>query len=331
LLSSHGTNARPSLVGNQNEDSFSCLPLGVSFKDGADLEDEWLFANARAEQKSAKARYNGGHYGMEDGSVGGDPILGMYESGGSSEHQEINSDTFSVSSVFSEPIAWKSTFSQSTDKAQVGNQAFVDYNQLDDSRDGSFLFVTFSEPVGNPEQELARILRAREFSVHDVRRTKDSDIFFVLFDKHSTAKRAFTSQRDIKLRMVPPKNTKKNWFKNPAPNFHVQFETKRRLTVKKGKSTTKTNVGELLMKNAKHNQGCRIWADQLKGQRLRIVGYVGRLMLPDGRIVENTEPPTKSNKSVVGWISTRCNLTRTDFVERKSGITLREYYFEKES
>merc|ERR1719233_1716271 len=236
-----------------------------------------------------------------------------------------------MSSLFSEPITVNSTFSQGTDEAQAGNHACVDYNRLDDSKDGSFLFVTFNEQVDSPEKELKRRLRVREFTVLDVRPTKETGIFFVLFDKHSTAKRAFTSQRDIKLRMVPPKNSKKNWFKNPAPNFHVQFETKRRLTVKKGKSTTKTNVGELLMKDAKHNQGCKIWADQLKGQRLRIVGYVGRLMLPDGRIVEKKDPPSKMDKSVVGWISTRCNLTRTNFVERKSGITLREYYFNKES
>jgi len=322
----HGTSARPSLTGNQNKDSFSCLPLAIPFEEGGDLEDKQLYAKALGEyedmaRETAKAQFERGHYGMGEGPVG------MYESGGTSEYQEINSDTFSVSSVFSEPIAWKSTFSKASDEAQGRNHACVDYNLLDDSKDGSFLFVTFTQRVDNPEQELKRILREREFTVLDVRRTKDTDVFFVLFDKHSTAKRAFTSQRDIQLRMVPPKKSKKNWFKNPAPNFHVQFETKRRLTVKKGKSTTKTNVGELLMKDAKHNQGCKIWADQLKGQRLRIVGYVGRLMLPDGSIVENTEPPSKTNKSVVGWISTRCNLTRTDFVERKSGITLREYYY----
>jgi len=238
-------------------------------------------------------------------------------------HQECYSDIDSNCSSISEPISLR----VEDNHASVQGQC-KDLQNHTNETEGSYLFVTFNHRVSNPEKVLERILlKEHNLSIEEVRRCGDSNVFSVLFDKHASAKRAFTFQRKIGLRMEPPKFSKRNWFRNPAPNFHVKFETRRRLTVKKGKSTSAKNVGELLMTDAKNRKGCEIWTDQLKGNRLRIVGFVGRLLLTNGQIIENDQPPSATEKKIVGWISIRSKVTKAEFVDRKSGNSIEEYLY----
>jgi len=239
-------------------------------------------------------------------------------------HQECNSDIDSNCSSISEPITLREEENQATAQGQSKDL----HNHINET-EGSYLFVTFNHRVKFPEKVLERILlKEHKFCIEEVRRCGNGNVFSVLFDKHASAKRAFTFQRKIGLRMQPPTFSKRNWFRNPAPNFHVKFETRRRLTVKKGKSTSAKNVGELLMTDAKNGKGCEIWTDQLKGNRLRIVGFVGRLLLTNGKIIVHDQPPSAiDKKSIVGWISIRSKVTKAEFVDRKSGNSIEEYLY----
>jgi len=78
----------------------------------------------------------------------------------------------------------------------------------------------------------------------------------VIFAAHNNARKAFLMQREIKLRMVPPKNSSRNWLRNPSPKFLVKFETRCRLVVKKGKAECQEIVGDLLMTHYHKQKGC---------------------------------------------------------------------------
>jgi len=119
-------------------------------------------------------------------------------------------------------------------------------------------------------------------------------------------------------------------LRNPSPDFLVKFETKYRLVVKKGKADCHDNVGDLLMSNSREQKGCLIWADQLKGHRIRVVKCVGNFMFADGRVVAMKGVSSKSNKKKsLGWISYRCRNSRELFVTRRSWNSLRDYIFEE--
>jgi len=75
---------------------------------------------------------------------------------------------------------------------------------FDELMDGSFLFVTTNN-VG----ELKVILRERGLEVQDIGKTRTPGVIVVVFERHESAKRAFTAQQEIGIRMVPPSNTKK--------------------------------------------------------------------------------------------------------------------------
>jgi len=159
-----------------------------------------------------------------------------------------------------------------------------------------------------------------------IQTTLAQNIYNVVFETHAIARRAFCKQREIGIRMVPPKNSRRNWLRNPCPRFHVKYETKSRLIIRKGKSVRHEVVGSFLMSSSKNQKGCFLWADQLKGNRIRIVGYEGKFMFPNGKIVAmkvtpSDGPETKS----IGWVSYRNRQTKEDFVIRRSGILLREY------
>jgi len=189
--------------------------------------------------------------------------------------------------------------------------------------DGSFLFVT----ADNSEM-LKFILQNHRLEVQDIGKTETVGVWVVFFKKHNDARRAFIMQRDIGLRMVPHICSKKSWFKNPSPKFHVVFETRRRVTVKSGKSLLKSNIGYFLMIDARRERGCTIWADQLKGHRLRVVGYVGKFMSTDGRIEERHAPPTMDERKVIGWISTFCSKSKVKFAVRISGNQIQNYLYD---
>jgi len=188
---------------------------------------------------------------------------------------------------------------------------------FNETTDGSFLFVTT-----NRADKLLVLLRERGIEVQDIGKTRTPGILVVLFKTHEFAKRAFTTQREIGIRMVPPKYTKKYWFKNPSPNFPVIFETSRRLTVKAGKSSTNEKIGDFLMMDAKKGNGCLVLADQMKGHRLRVVGYIGKFMNKYGRIIEQT---SMSKQKIIGWISTKSYKNKQKFVHRRSMNKIGDY------
>jgi len=205
---------------------------------------------------------------------------------------------------------------------QKSNLSEISENSLNKTN-GSFLFVTIDN-----EELLKFVFRNHQLEVLYVRKTEIQGILVVLFKTHEAARRAFITQRDIGIRMVPHICSKKSWFQNPSPRFHVVFETRRRLTVKSGKSLLKSNIGFFLMIDASRERGCRIWADQLKGHRLRVVGYVGMFMWSDGRIEERHIPPPMHERKVIGWISTICSKSKEIFAVRLSGNKIQDYLYD---
>jgi len=190
----------------------------------------------------------------------------------------------------------------------------------DEVTDGSFLFVKTNNVL-----KLIEIFRKRGLEIQDIGKTRKPGVLVVLFTTHEFAKRAFTLQKEIGLRMEPPCYTKRYWFKNPSPNFHVVFETTRRLTVKSGKSSSNVKIGDFLMMDARKGVGCIVWGDQMKGHRMRVVNYVGKLMHTDGQIVEKK---SLSEPKIVGWISTQCHKTKEKLVLRKSMNKIEDYIYD---
>jgi len=190
---------------------------------------------------------------------------------------------------------------------------------FDESMDGSFLYVTTTN-VGI----LKLILRERGLEARDIGKTRTPGVLVVLFKTHEDAKRAFTTQKEFGIRMVPPSYTKRYWFKNPSPKFHVIFEITRRLTVKSGKSSCNVKVGDFLMTDARMGKGCLILTDQMKGRRLRVAAYIGKFRRTDGVIIERK---SFSERRVVGWISTQCHKTKEKFVLRRSMNAFEHYLY----
>jgi len=161
-----------------------------------------------------------------------------------------------------------------------------------------------------------------------IQRTSDKNIYNVVWKSHTIARKAFSTQRELRLRMIPPKFTRRNWLRNPSPNFLVKYETKSRLVIRKGKSACHSIVGSFLMSNCKERKGCILWADQLKGHRIRIVGCQGKFMYPDERVdMMNQIPSENSVNMPIGWVSYRNKHTKKDFVFRRSGNLLRDYIY----
>jgi len=182
---------------------------------------------------------------------------------------------------------------------------------------GSNLFITWS----GSKAELVEKLQSFKLEVREVFRTSDKSVCNVIFESHPIARKAFTMQHLIRLRIVPPKNSHRIWMRNPSPKFLVQFETKCRLVVRKGKAECHDIVGELL-------KGCLILTDQLKGHRIRVVCCEGSFMFPGGKIVEMKGVPNESNeKTSFGWISYRCKYTKESLVIRRSWNMLSDYIY----
>jgi len=190
---------------------------------------------------------------------------------------------------------------------------------FDEITDGSFLFITT-----NNLAHLIIALRERGLSIQDIGETRIPRVVVVLFKTHKSAKRAFIAQKEIGMRMEPPSYTKMNWFKNPGPKFHVVFETSRRLTVKSGKSSSSMKLGDFLMTDARNGRGCLVLADQMKGHRMRVVGYIGKFKRKDGIIIEQK---SVFERKQVGWISTKCCKTSKNFVVRKSMNKIEDYLY----
>jgi len=187
---------------------------------------------------------------------------------------------------------------------------------------GSNLFISWS----GPEAELVEKLQNFQLEVREVLRTTDSNICNVIFQTHPIARKAFTMQQRIRLRIVPPIRSHRIWFRNPSPTFLVKYETKCRLVVRRGKAECHGIVGELL-------KGCLITADQLKGNRIRVKCCEGSFILPGGKVVEmkggqnNSEKNNSGKNSSLGWISYRCKYTNESFVARRSWNKLGDYIY----
>jgi len=220
------------------------------------------------------------------------------------------------------PVSWKVLIEKNAaEQAKRESQKLVDSNP-DDFKDGSFLFATAENA-----EELKETLTKEGLEVQNIWTTKTSGVLAVMFTTHEIAKQAFTRQKEIGVRLVPQSSTRRYWYKNPSPNFHVIYETTRRLTVKSGKSFSNRTVGDFLMKNARMERGCIIWADQMKGYRLRVVGFVGKFVKADGRVIVSNKPPSSDERNVIGWVSTQCNVTKTKFVLRLSGNQIADYLY----
>jgi len=178
--------------------------------------------------------------------------------------------------------------------------------------------------------QLRHELELKSLGVHSIQKTAIKDLWNVVFDSHSGARKAFTTQREIKIRMVPPRGSKKNWCRNPGPKFLVQYQTKCRLDVREGKAVVHNLVGTLLMSTSSSQEwkGCQIWADQIKGHRIRIVGIVGKFMFPCKKVINMKEiPPMPVGNTPFGWVSYKSRNTREEFVTRISGNLLEEYIY----
>jgi len=202
----------------------------------------------------------------------------------------------------------------------VGNCSYKECDQ----NGGSNLFITWN----GTDSALLSKLQHYKLDVRTASKCSNDGIFNVVFENHLNARKAFLMQRDVRLKMVPPKGSHRNWLRNPSPKHIVEYETRCRLVVKKGKAECHEIVGDLLMSNCQKQKGCIILADQLKGHRIRIVSVEGNFMFRCGRKVQmNGVAADSDRQNSFGWISYRCKSTRESFVTRKSGISLSDYIY----
>jgi len=180
----------------------------------------------------------------------------------------------------------------------------------------SNLFITWT----GTSTELVGKLRNFNLDVRDVFNTSDENILNVIFETHPTARKAFTMQHQIRLRIVPPKNSHRMWLRNPSPTFVVKYETKCQQVVRKGKAECHEIVGEVL-------KGCLISADQLKGHRIRILSCEGGFMLPGGKVVEMKGVQKSGEEGSIGWISYRCKHSKEPLLIRRSLNLLEDYIY----
>jgi len=213
----------------------------------------------------------------------------------------------------SDPKAETEAEPEKEDNLWPGTCNYAEYQR----NGGSNLFITWS----GPKAKLVEQLHNFKLDVRDVLSTSDPNVCNVIFESHPIARKAFTMQNQIRLRIVPPKNSHRIWLRNPSPKFLVKFETKCKLVVRKGKAECHDIVGELL-------KGCLICADQLKGNRIRVVSCEGSFMFPGGKIVEMKGVPNQSGeKATLGWVSHRCKYTKEALVIRRSWNLLSDYVF----
>jgi len=197
-------------------------------------------------------------------------------------------------------------------------------------REHSNLYVNWSGTADQLRTELVR----NSLEVHSIRTTPMKGLWNVVFDSHPSARKAFNTQREIKIRMVPPRSSKRHWLRNPTSNYLVKYETNCRLAIRASKAVTSDLVGELLMagSNPEKQKGCYIWADRLKGHRIRIVGCVGKFMFPgpSERVIDMEEiPSTLVVNEPIGWVSYRGRYTREVSAVRISGNRLEDYIYHR--
>jgi len=179
---------------------------------------------------------------------------------------------------------------------------------------GSNLFITWS----GAKEALVDKLKSFKLKVREVLSTRDKNICNVIFESHPIARKAFTMQQQICVRIVPPKNSQRVWFRNPSPTFLVKFETKCELPLRQGKAECHDLVGYL-------QKGCLVTADQLKGNRIRIISCKGTIVYP-GR---KSDEMMGGMKTSLGWISYRTKNTNESLVIRRSWNKLEDYVYNK--
>jgi len=90
---------------------------------------------------------------------------------------------------------------------------YLEYQQ----NGGSNLFITWS----GSKAELVEKFKFFKLEVRDVCSTCDEKVCNVIFKSHPIARKAFTMQNQIRLRIVPPINSHRIWLRNPSPRFLV--------------------------------------------------------------------------------------------------------------
>jgi len=144
----------------------------------------------------------------------------------------------------SDEMGLSKPYEKEAENLWLGNCGYKEYN--DDG--ASNLFISWN----GKKSELLEKLQHYTLEVRIVFRCSDDGIFNVVFENHLSARKAFLMQRKMRLRMVPPKGSHRNWFRYPSPDFLVKYETRRRLVVKKQKAV----VGVFLMSNRLKQKGC---------------------------------------------------------------------------
>jgi len=215
--------------------------------------------------------------------------------------------------VLSNPVKCKAVIAEEFESQWSKKRREQAYLKTLGIQDVSFLFA-----VADNVKELKVVLSQRVVGIQEIWKTGIPGVLGVLFRTHELAKQAFTRQKVIGVQLVPHSTSRRHWYKNPSPKLHVVYETTRRLTVKSGKSFSHRRVGDFLMTDARMNKGCLIWADQMKGCRLRVVGFLGKFITKNGRVIVRNVPPSLSERKVIGWVST-CSITKTQYVLRLTG------------
>jgi len=248
--------------------------------------------------------------------------------GGALAQQKPSSQNFSGwASGNDQENARKATVAWENDDIWPGTCTYLESEQ----NSGSTLFVTWF----SSRALLVGRLRHFKFEVKHIHSTSDNSVFNVVFESHACARKAFTMQRTIRVRMVPPKKSYFKWSRNPSPNFLVKYETKRPLIIRKGKAETHDTVGVLLPLKSNEQKRCFVWADQLKGHCIRIVACEGSLKYIEGTIVEMKGISNKlvgviqkeGRMQSLGWVSYRSKDTNEMFVKRRSGNLLSDYIY----
>jgi len=117
------------------------------------------------------------------------------------------------------------------------------------------------------------------------------------------------------------------WRIDPRPNRLVAFTYSRRLTLRSGKSLDSHVKGDLLMENYRESISGTVWANQDKGNRVRIVGFDGYFMFPGAkwRILRRIIP-NGGSRETLGWVSDRDEVTGEYLLRRKHSVRMYSYW-----
>jgi len=239
------------------------------------------------------------------------------------DHLPISDIASGSSNVQDEMMGSVSQFIGGNDCVEYGGRSYLRVFWEGKKSDLRERLTNIAYNLERSNVEIRLTEKDEDFDIFD---TAESTVYNVVFNKHSVAKAAFVLQQSLKIRMHIPENNSRDWLR-ASPDFLVQFETKRRLSVRSGKATCRNDkLGDLLMSDFKGKKGCLIWGDQMKGHRLRIVCYKGYLLSSkfDGITLADEDM-----KQIIGWVTYRDCSTKAMWIERKSHARESEYIYQE--